>query len=85
MGIPLSLKASQLFAITMFCTFAFWVVYVNLCKKPKMEALYTSLMNQTLNGGSESHSSEEEKMVVAAQCVMAFFISTGMVIISINT
>jgi hypothetical protein len=82
--VPLSVKAGQLLLVTIFCIIVFYNIYLKLCKRRDFDAIYMATMNQTLNGGGISPKSKVEKMVIAVQCVLAFFISTGILILSFN-
>ena len=55
-----------------------------MCNRNGFDSAFMSTMNQTLNGGGITPQSNEEKMLIAVQCVLAFFISTGLLIVSFN-
>lgn len=85
MIIPLSIRAGQLLVITIFCIYVFYNIYLRVCSRSVVDSIYMSTMNQTLNGGGGLDTrSETEKIIVAVQCILAFFVSTGLVIISFN-
>lgn len=84
MILPLSVKAGQLLLITIFCIYVFYMIYMKVCNRTDFDAVYMATMNQTLNGGGITPQSPTEQMVIATQCVLAFFISTGLLIISFN-
>lgn len=82
MNLPLSVKAGQLMLITLFCTFIFYNIYNKVLGRDNFDAIYMASMNQTLNGGGMRPRSNTEKIVIAVQCILAFFISTGLLIIN---
>jgi|APCry1669189034_1035192.scaffolds.fasta_scaffold133425_3 hypothetical protein len=84
MILPISVKAGQLLLITVFCIYVFYTIYIKLCKRGDFDAIYMATMNQTLNGGGITPRTTTEQMVVAVQCILAFFISTGLLIVSFS-
>ena len=84
MILPLSIKAGQLMIITIFCIYVFYNLYMRMCNRNGFDSAFMATMNQTLNGGGITPQSNEEKMLIAVQCVLAFFISTGLLIVSFN-
>lgn len=84
MNIPLSVKAGQLFVVTIFCVYVFYNIYLNFCNRKNFDAIYLAVMNQTLNGGAIAPATDTEKLILSTQCILAFFISTGLLIISFN-
>ena len=84
MILPISVKAGQLLLITVFCIYVFYNIYIKLCKRADFDAIYMATMNQTLNGGGITPRTTTEQMVVAVQCILAFFISTGLLIVSFS-
>ena len=70
--------------ITIFCIYVFYNVYYRICKHRDLDAIYMATMNQTLNGGGITPKNDVEQMIISVQCVLAFFISTGLLIVSFN-
>jgi DNA gyrase/topoisomerase IV subunit A len=81
----ISLKAGQLLLITIYCIFIFALLYRTLSKSTTvMNSLYTSTMIQTMNGGNVETASKREKMVMSLQSILAFFITSGIIIVVID-
>jgi hypothetical protein len=81
----ISVKAGQLMLVTIYCIFIFALLYRTLTKSTTvMNSLYTSTMIQTMNGGNVETASRREKIVMSIQSIIAFFITSGIIIVVIN-
>lgn len=79
------IKATQLLLITLICVFIFALVYNKIYKRDLADAFYISMLNQSMVGSASSQLPDDsEKLVIGFQCVLAFLISSGMVILYIS-
>ena len=82
--VPLSVKVSELFIITCMCVYIFSRIYLITSKRSEEDAIYMAAMNQTLNGGGIIPINTIEKFTIAFQCVLAFLMSTGLIVVSLS-
>ena len=82
--LPIEFKAGQLLLITILCIYVYYTIYRRLCNRSAREALYMATLNQTLNGGGITSTTELEQLIISSQCILAFFISTGIIIVTLN-
>ena len=82
--IPLGIKIGQLFIVTLFFVGIFAKVYYNIFKRSFKDAVNNSIRVQTLTGGSIVVDSDMENFVISAQTVLAYLITSGLIIVSIN-
>jgi hypothetical protein len=81
----ITLKAGQLLLITIYCIFIFALLYRTLSSDISvMNSLYTSTMIQTMNGGNVETATKREKLVMSLQSILAFFITSGIIIVVID-
>ena len=82
--IPLAVKATELLVFTIICIFVFSRIYNKVFKRSLEDSIYLSAMNQSLSGGGTQPTETLEKFVISFQCMLAFLLSSGMIIISLN-
>lgn len=84
--VSIGIKATQLLTITLFCVFVFAMIYNKAFKRSMADAFYVSMLNQSMVGGNASSQLPDdlEKLIIGFQCVLAFFISSGMVILFVS-
>lgn len=83
----ISLKIGGLFAVTLILIVLFSVIYWYGFKKSYTEALYSAVLLQTLNGKGSStikddNEGAKEKMVNSVQSILAYMITSGLLIVS---
>lgn len=91
----ITVKAGQLFAVTMFGIMIFSVIYFMMSLKENREiserrnvldSVFMSSMIQTMNGnGGFKPVSDSEKIIMSVQAIIAFFITSGIIIIGLRT
>ena len=81
---PVGFKLGQLFIVTVFCVLIFAKAYAKLFNISPQEALYISLRIQTLSGSNVLPRNELQKVVVSFQSVIAYLITSGLIIVSVN-
>ena len=80
----ISFKLSQLFFVMTFCIIIFGKAYANFFNVKIEDALYTALRIQTMNGGSIIASGMEQKILMSFQYILAYLITSGLIIMSVN-
>ena len=82
----ISIKAGQLLMVTIFCISVFALLYKSFSvKRSTLDSIYTSTMLQTMNGGNTTPSNYEEKIIMALQSILTFFITSGIIIVVVNS
>jgi hypothetical protein len=82
--LPVSFKLGQLFIVTAFCILIFARLYTICFDINIPEALYISSRMQTLSGANVVPQNEFQKISVTIQSIVAYLITSGLLVISIN-
>ena len=80
----LSFKLTQLFFVMTFCIIIFGKAYANFFNIQIEEALYMSLRIQTMSGSDINPVSPEHKILMSFQYILAYLVTSGLIILSIN-
>jgi len=80
----LSFKLTQLFFVMTFCIIIFGNAYSNFFKINIEQALYMSLRIQTMSGGDIKPLSPEHQILMSFQYVLAYLVTSGLIIFSVN-
>ena len=86
----LNIKLGSLFSITIFFIIIFALIYWKFFKRSFNNAMFNAVLIQTLNGKGSSDNSENEpltnreKTVIAFQSIIAYLITSGIIIISMT-
>ncbi len=91
----ITIRAGQLFLITVFSIMIFSIIYYMVSKKENrnlkdkrnvLDSVFMSSMIQSMNGnGGFSPVSQSEKIIMALQAILAFFITSGIIIIGVKS
>lgn len=82
--IPVSFKLGQLFIVTAFCIIIFAKLYTICYKTSMFEALYISTRMQTLSGANVVPQDEFQKISITLQSIIAYLITSGLIVVSVN-
>ena len=82
--LPLGIKIGQLFITTIFFIAIFAKVYYKVFKWSFKDSLYNSIHIQTLTGGTIQATTDLENFVISAQTIMAYLMTSGLIIVSLN-
>ena len=80
----LSFKLTQLFFVMTFCIIIFGNAYSNFFGINIEDALYMSLRIQTMSGSDITPISPEHKILMSFQYILAYLVTSGLIILSIN-
>lgn len=91
----ITIKAGLLFSVTLISVVLFSTIYFIMSKNENrkkekdrrtvLDSVFMSTMLQTLNGnGGYPPVSPSEKVIMALQAIIAFAITTGIIIVSTN-
>lgn len=87
--LPLSIKLGSLFIVVMSLIIIFSLIYWKYANLSIKEAVYNSIMTQTMTGSPVMVQDKEQKSkiqaVVSIQCILAYFITSGLLIISLHS
>ena len=82
----INLKIGSLFFLTITFIIIFSLIYWKFFELSFSGAIYNSALIQTLNGtNSQFEKSSREKMVVSCQSILAYMITSGLLIVSFST
>lgn len=82
--LPVSFKLGQLFAVTIFSILIFAKLYT-ICFDIEMpEAIYISSRMQTLSGANVVPRNEFQKISVTIQSIIAYLLTSGLIVVSVN-
>ena len=87
MNIPahVGIKIGGLFMVTIIMIIIFTTIYCKILGKKLSQALYTATLIQTLNGkGADAHMTSTEQMIISTQSIIAYMITSGLLIVSIS-
>lgn len=74
-----------LISLIFFSIIFFAVIYQIISKDPFIDCLYDSTCIQTLIGSQKRPVSKAEKIAVICQCIFAYFLTAGMIVITYHT
>uniref|UniRef100_A0A6C0KRJ5 Potassium channel domain-containing protein n=1 Tax=viral metagenome TaxID=1070528 RepID=A0A6C0KRJ5_9ZZZZ len=80
----LSFKLTQLFFVMTFCIIIFGNAYANFFGIKIEDALYMALRIQTMSGSDIEPISPEHKILMSFQYILAYLVTSGLIILSIN-
>lgn len=77
-------RFSELFITFVFCIIVFTNAYMNFFKMSLEKSLFTSIRIQTLSGSAVQPESQEHKILISLQSIIAYLITSGLLILSIS-
>lgn len=80
----LSFKLTQLFFVMTFCIIIFANAYRQFFNFKTEDALYMALRIQTMSGSDIQPVSAEHKILISFQYILAYLVTSGLIILSIN-
>lgn len=78
-------KIGSLFLVTVLVITFYAVIYNQFCNQSFSQALYTSALIQTMNGKNDDEdTTTRQKMLITSQSILAYMITSGLIIFSIH-
>jgi hypothetical protein len=80
----INVRMSELFLTFLFCIIVFTNAYMNFFKMSFEKAAFSSIRIQTLSGSAVQPESQEHKLLISLQSVLAYLITSGLLILSVD-
>ena len=76
-------RLSELFFTFLFCIIIFTNAYMNFFNMPFEKAAFSTIRIQTLSGSAVQPESQEHKILISLQSILAYLITSGLLILSV--